>query len=276
MQAGIDGIDIKNEPAFKKVLTITAGNIDDLGQPNTMLVFEKQLEKLQVKVGDAITISRPDHPRGQQHHRRAGGGHRQGRRPDEQVERVRARARRCATLYQLRTDATGALHIHLREDKVNDIGPLAARLRKSLEKAGYRMMEPNPQAFWMKFERVNREEWTGQKLDVTTWEDELSFMMWTLAGAAGAVHGAADHPDRHPGGGHHEHDVDRHPRAHPGDRHPAGHRHAAGLGGRGCSWSSRCCWGWAAPSPGPLIGALIAAGLNAAEHRRAASASSCS
>jgi ABC-type lipoprotein release transport system permease subunit len=32
----------------------------------------------------------------------------------------------------------------------------------------------------MKFEAVNREDWTGQKLDVTTWEDELSFLTWTV------------------------------------------------------------------------------------------------
>jgi ABC-type lipoprotein release transport system permease subunit len=63
---------------------------------------------------------------------------------------------------------------------VNDLGPLAARLRASLEKAGYRIMEPDPRPFWMKFESVTREDWTGQKLDVTSWEDELSFMMWTL------------------------------------------------------------------------------------------------
>ena len=57
MQAGIGGIDIRNEPEFKNVLTITSGNIEDLAQPNTILVFEGQLEKLDVKVGDAITIS---------------------------------------------------------------------------------------------------------------------------------------------------------------------------------------------------------------------------
>jgi putative ABC transport system permease protein len=179
MQAGINGIDIKNEPAFKKVLTITAGNIEDLSQPNTVLVFEKQLEKLQVKVGDALTISAQT-----------------TRGVNNTIDvRVAAIAKDVGlmsmwnvyvpgetlrALYQLRPDATGALHIHLRPDKINDIGPLAARLRKSLEQAGYRLMEPNPQAFWMKFERVNREEWTGQKLDVTSWEDELSFMMWTL------------------------------------------------------------------------------------------------
>jgi ABC-type lipoprotein release transport system permease subunit len=68
---------------------------------------------------------------------------------------------------------------------VNDLGPLAARLRSSLEKAGYRIMEPDPRPFWMKFESVTREDWTGQKLDVTSWEDELSFMMWTLSALNG-------------------------------------------------------------------------------------------
>ena len=27
---------------------------------------------------------------------------------------------------------------------------------------------------------MSREDWTGQKLDVTTWEDEISFVTWTL------------------------------------------------------------------------------------------------
>jgi ABC-type antimicrobial peptide transport system permease subunit len=41
-------------------------------------------------------------------------------------------------------------------------------------------MDPDPRAFWFKFETVNREGWTGQKLDVTTWEDEISFIQWTV------------------------------------------------------------------------------------------------
>ncbi len=46
-------------------------------------------------------------------------------------------------------------------------------------------MTPDPRAFWMKFQSVAREDWTGQKLDVTSWEDELSFMMWTLQALQG-------------------------------------------------------------------------------------------
>jgi ABC-type antimicrobial peptide transport system permease subunit len=41
-------------------------------------------------------------------------------------------------------------------------------------------MDPDANPFWMKFQTVNREDWTGQKLDVTTWEDEVSFLTWTL------------------------------------------------------------------------------------------------
>jgi ABC-type lipoprotein release transport system permease subunit len=184
MQAGLGGIDVKNEPEFKQVLQIVSGNLDDLAQPNTILVFEGQLEKLDVKVGDAITISAQT-PRG----------------TNNTIDcRVAAIARDIGllskwnvyvpsetlrALYQLRSDATGAIHVHLPDRALGDIASIAARLRGALTQAGYRVMEPNPQAFWMKFQSVNREDWTGQKLDVTTWEDELSFMTWTLKALEG-------------------------------------------------------------------------------------------
>ena len=179
MQAGVNGIDIKNEANFKEVVQVVSGNLDDLAQPNTILVFQKQLEKLDVKVGDAITISA------------------QTTRGTSNTIDVRVVAiakdvgmmsmwnvfvpgETLRELYQFRADTTGALHLHLDEDKLGNLAPLAARLRQSLVDAGYRVMEANPAAFWMKFDGVNRQEWTGQKLDVTSWEDELSFMTWTL------------------------------------------------------------------------------------------------
>ena len=71
---------------------------------------------------------------------------------------------------------------------------IAARLRDALEKRGYRVMDADPRAFWMKFETVNARRVDGQKLDVTTWEDELSFMTWTLT----ALQRPDRRPDRHP------------------------------------------------------------------------------
>jgi putative ABC transport system permease protein len=179
MQAGVNGVDIRNEPAFKDVVRIVSGNIDDLAQPGTILVFEDQLKKLDVKVGDALTISAQT-----------------TRGVANTIDcRVVAIARDVGlmskwnvyipietlrALYQLGPNTTGAIHIHLKPQDQPHAPQIAARLRTTLEKAGYRMMDADPRAFWMKFETVNREQWTGQKLDVTTWEDELSFLTWTL------------------------------------------------------------------------------------------------
>ncbi len=183
-QAAINGIDIGTEPAFKKALDIESGNIDDLANPNTMLVFAAQAKKLELKVGDAVTISSQT-----------------TRGVANTIDcRVVAIARDIGllsqwntfisndslrSLYQLRPDVTGAIQIMVKPRYVEHLAPLAARLRAALEQAGYRVMEPDARPFWMKFQTVSREDWTGQKYDVTTWEDELQFLMWTLTALNG-------------------------------------------------------------------------------------------
>ena len=181
-QLGVGGIDIKNEPAFKSVLKIVSGNIDDLAQPGTALIFDNQAEKLGVKVGDALTYSAPT-----------------TRGTNNTVDvRVVAIAkgmgllsmwnsfvpgsRRLRALPGLRPDGDGRRCeiIMLKPGEIDHANAIAARLRSTLEHAGYRVMDPEPQAFWMKFQSVSREDWTGQKLDVTTWEDEISFITWVL------------------------------------------------------------------------------------------------
>lgn len=179
MQAGIGGIDIAREPDFKSMLKITRGDIDQLAQPNTILIFEAQAKKLSVDVGDALTISAQT-TRGV------------ANTLDLRVVAVAQDigllsqwnvfipSEALRTIYQLNPRTTGVLQLHLDPRYVDDLAPIAARLRKTLEDAGYRVMEPDPRAFFMKFQTVSRESWTGQKLDVTTWQDELSFMMWTM------------------------------------------------------------------------------------------------
>jgi putative ABC transport system permease protein len=178
-QAGVTGIDIKNEPDFKRIVQIVSGNIEDLSQPNTMLVFESQVERLKVKVGDAVTLSAQTN-----------------RGAANTVDcRVVAIAKDMGilskfgtfvpvdttrALYQLRPDTTGVIQLYLKPKYVPYVSDIAGRLRKTLEEAGYRVMDPDANPFWMKFQAVNREDWTGQKLDVTTWEDESSFLTKTL------------------------------------------------------------------------------------------------
>jgi putative ABC transport system permease protein len=179
VQAGITGIDIKNEPDFKRVVKVVSGSIDDLAQPNTMMIFESQVERLKVKVGDAVTLSAQTN-----------------RGAANTVDcRIVAIAKDMGimskfstfvpvattrALYQLRPDTTGVVQLYLKPQFVGQVSSIAARLRKTLEQAGYRVMDPEANPFWMKFQSVNREDWTGQKLDVTTWEDESSFLTKTL------------------------------------------------------------------------------------------------
>jgi ABC-type lipoprotein release transport system permease subunit len=179
MQMGLGGIDIKAEPRIASILRLSSGKIEDLAEPGTILIFESQAKKLDVKVGDALTLSAPT-----------------TRGANNTIDvRVVAIARDLGllsmwncfipiqslrALYQLNDTTTGVIQLMLKDRYVNDIPAISARLRTSLEKAGFRVMTPDPRAFWMKFQSVAREDWTGQKLDVTSWEDEISFMMWTL------------------------------------------------------------------------------------------------
>jgi putative ABC transport system permease protein len=176
----ISGLDIKSEPKLRQVIQVSDGNFDDLAQRNTILIFESQNKKLKVNVGDMVTVSAET-----------------GRGVANTVDcRVVAIARDVGvlsqfslfvpadtlrTLYQFRPDATGAIHIHLSPGDVSRVAELATRLRKALEQAGYQVMKPDPQAFFLKIGSLERENWIGQKLDVSTWEDEVSFMTWTLA-----------------------------------------------------------------------------------------------
>jgi len=59
------------------------------------------------------------------------------------VELVRA-IETLRALYQLRPDATGVVEIMLKPSEIPNATAIAARLRTSLEKAGNRIMEPDP------------------------------------------------------------------------------------------------------------------------------------
>ncbi|HTS79654.1 MAG TPA: FtsX-like permease family protein [Myxococcaceae bacterium] len=177
IQSGVGGIDILHEPRFRKVIQVKQGSLDGLAQPGTILIFDQQAEKLGVRVGDQLTLSAYTL-----------------RGVANTVDvRIAAIARNVGllstwntfvpdstlrSLYQLNDQATGALFLYLKD--VKQVPQVQERLRTALAQAGYQMMEPDPRAFFFKFDTVNREGWTGQKLDVTTWEDEISFIEWTI------------------------------------------------------------------------------------------------
>ncbi|WP_342380835.1 FtsX-like permease family protein [Myxococcus stipitatus] len=176
-QVGVGGIDVKDEPGFRQVLQVRSGSMDDLAQPNTVLIFEKQAKRLEVKVGDIVTIAAPT-MRGTNNTvdvRVAAIAADVGMMSDFNVY---VPSQTLRALYQLRDDSTGAIFLYLKDLK--QMAQVQARVRQLLTDAGYTLMDNDPRAFWFKFDVVNREEWTGQKLDITNWEDEMSFITWTL------------------------------------------------------------------------------------------------
>ncbi|MFT5429840.1 MAG: putative ABC transport system permease protein [Myxococcota bacterium] len=177
MQLGIGGVDIDQETGFHDVLQILEGDINALKQPDTALIFAKQAESLEVGIGDVLTISTPT-VRGAQN--------------SEDVT-VGAIAKDIGLIsgfsifvgkptlrkiYLLDDRTTGAIQIYL--DDVSKSSEVAERLRKAINAAGFETMDPLAEPFWRKFPLVTREDWTGQKIDVTTWEDEMKFLTYTL------------------------------------------------------------------------------------------------
>lgn len=176
-QVGIAGVDIDAERDLRKVLVITSGSVDALRTPGNVMLFEEQAKKLEVKVGDLITVSAPT-LRGTNNTLDLTVGAIAQDVGLLSKFNVFVPAQSLRQLYRLNEDSTGAIQLYLED--VKDVVAVQERLRKTLAEAGYGVMDNDPRAFFQKFEVVNREDWTGQKLDLTTWEDEISFTRWTL------------------------------------------------------------------------------------------------
>ncbi|CAN0588433.1 unnamed protein product, partial [Laminaria digitata] len=81
-------------------------------------------------------------------------------------------------LYRLGEDVTGAIQIYLHDEARST--EVMETLRAALEEDGQTLVERDPRPFWAKFEVVSGEDWTGQRLDLTIWSDEVSFLTWVL------------------------------------------------------------------------------------------------
>lgn len=154
------------------------GSFADLKDPNTILIFAAQAKKLEVGVGDSVTIVTE-----------ASGGQ------DNTVDlRVAAIAsdigfmsnwnvfvtrQTILDLYQLNDKSTGVVMLYLKNP--DEANAAMEKLRKGLKDKGFELMDHDPQPFFMKFEKVMGEDWLGQKIDLTLWSDEISFVAWVTA-----------------------------------------------------------------------------------------------
>jgi ABC-type lipoprotein release transport system permease subunit len=182
MDLVLGGMDISAEPRFRRVVQIAQGRLDDLAQPGTILLFEDQAKRLGVRVGDALTLVAPT-IRGVKNS------------VDVRVVAVAKDlgllssfnaflpAETLRQLQQMKPSTTGVIQLYL-EDPAQSVR-VAARLRAALAGAGYQVLEAEPRPYWEKLAEVTSQDWVGQKLDVSTWEDELSFLTWIVRALQG-------------------------------------------------------------------------------------------
>ncbi|MCM2333517.1 MAG: FtsX-like permease family protein, partial [Anaeromyxobacteraceae bacterium] len=171
MDLVLGGVEIDEEPGVKKVLQPIQGKLDDLLQPNTILLFQGQAERLKVGVGDMLTLAAPTE---------RGVNNTADVKVAVVVKNVGLLSGFSAfipagslnRLYGISPTTTGAIHLYLKDRRASDT--VAVRLRALFKEQGWRVMEPDPQPYYMKlFLTVPASDWTGQQLDVTTWADEL-------------------------------------------------------------------------------------------------------
>ncbi|MEZ4238002.1 MAG: FtsX-like permease family protein [Myxococcota bacterium] len=192
VQAGLSGIDVAEEGRLLEQLQLapereyvegggdaTPGDFGRLSERGAMVLFSSQAKRLGLRVGDTLTVQTETR-----------GG--QTNTLDAVVVAVArdvgllssfavfARADDLRELYQLNADTTGAFWVYLKD--IDDSEAVMDRLREVLTAHGYRVMDHVAAPFFMKFDTVAGEDWVGQKLDLTTWRDEVSFLTWILTG----------------------------------------------------------------------------------------------
>jgi putative ABC transport system permease protein len=179
LQAAIAGIDVDAEPGFRRVVEVSSGDIRQLSQPNAVLLFEQQAKRLNLKIGDGVTLTAvtTHGVANTMDCRVVAIAHDVGLLSGFLIYISNASLRQ---LYQLRPNVTGVLQLHLKPGQREHLDELVERLELVLRKAGYRVMDHDPRSYLMKLQTVTHESWSGQKLFVSTWEDELSLVMWTF------------------------------------------------------------------------------------------------
>lgn len=198
VQSGINGIEVVDEGDLFSILTLAPakdyienpadpeasfGTLADLQKPNSIMLFATQAKRLKVVVGDQVTL-RTETLKGQSNTAEA---------TVVAVVRDLGLLSSFASfvpkslvieLYQFKPDVSGAVQVYLRD--IDHSTAAMNKLRAGFAKLGYAQLEHDGQPFFIKLlQTVPQEDWTGAKLDVTTWEDEASFLVKIIDGLRG-------------------------------------------------------------------------------------------
>ncbi|OJT18523.1 permease [Archangium sp. Cb G35] len=168
------GLDVAREQQTLHHFKLKEGSLQSLEKPRTVALSTQLAERLRVGRGDVTTLFA-----------QTAGGKRNAL--DVEVVALTERAGLLgesagilvsnATLRELggyRPQAAGVFQLMCGE--TTDVDGLASRLREALRQGGFEVLPASHDAYGDKMAPLLREGWAGQRLDVSTWEDESSFL----------------------------------------------------------------------------------------------------
>lgn len=176
----IIAMDALREKESLPLFQASEGSLEALERPRTVALSRQLAGRLHVKVGDVATL----------YGRTAGD---KSNALDVEVVAITSRAGMLgetlgvivsnATLRELgryRPEAVGTLQLTCGEG--TDVDALASQLRQALRDGGLPVLAPAHEDFASKMSALLREGWAGQRLDVSTWEDESVFLSFVTQG----------------------------------------------------------------------------------------------
>ncbi|QRN95013.1 ABC transporter permease [Archangium violaceum] len=176
------GLDVSREKDALRLFKVKEGALEGLDRPRTVVLSTQLAGRLRVKVGDVASLFA-----------QTVGGKRNAL--DVEVVAITERAGLLgetsgvlvsnATLRELggyRPEAAGVLQLSCGEGV--DIDALGSGLRQALRDAKLEVLPATHEAFGDKLAPLLREGWAGQRLDVSTWEDESAFLSFVTDGLA--------------------------------------------------------------------------------------------
>lgn len=188
INVGINGIVYEQESKFFDALTLAPeqeykregseqsfGDFAAFQKANSVIIFAAQAKKLEVGVGDTLTFVTE-----------ASGS--ASNTVDLQVVAIASDLGFMSNwsifvprdtlldLVRLTPNTTGVVMVYLPEPDA--AASVMARLRQAFQAKGYEVLDHDPNPFFFKFDRIAGEDWLGQRLDLTIWSDEISFVLW--------------------------------------------------------------------------------------------------
>ncbi|WP_375771704.1 FtsX-like permease family protein [Archangium gephyra] len=174
------GLDVTREQDTLRLFKVQTGALETLARPRTVALSTQVAGRLRVKVGDMVTLFA-----------QTVGGKRNAL--DLEVVAITNRAGLLGetsgllvsntTLRELgryRPESAGVFQLLCGER--TDLDALGDSLRQALRQAELQVLPATHEAFGDKLAPLLREGWSGQRLDVSTWRDESSFLSFVTDG----------------------------------------------------------------------------------------------